>query len=168
MPFVEERAAGTSKALPCGPICAARVEHAHYGQKQVAVITLQGMVSLTELARLNDRLHAVERHPGHIAGVLLLHHAIITATADEIARAEIERVRAGALKYPLAIVVAPFNLPAFKRYAWVMATAGVGREVFTDSKMARALRWARVRGSLSEAPIPWACQATRHAPPSSA
>jgi len=166
MALVEERASSAADVLQFGPACAARVMNWNAPGGRIEVITLRGLITLGQLAHLNGHLAEIERRRDCVAAVLLLTQALIAASPEEMANAEAERVRAGDLHHPVALVVAQVNLADFRRYAWAMANMGVGRYVFSDCETVRALRWARAMGWQASAERQWKARATRQQKPS--
>jgi hypothetical protein len=157
IPVAEERT--WRRVLQFGPVCQLRMSGWHAPAGRIRVMSVYGLVTPSYLPGVQAALAEAERAARAVAAVLVLSQAVVAASADEVAEAELAALETTGQLAPRALVVAPVNLPVFRRYAWAMAQAGVGRYVFTDSQMAPALRWAQSMGALVQSEGQWRSRA---------
>jgi hypothetical protein len=131
----------------------ASVSHAAWSQRRrghdkIEVLAVRGLVTERAWSGIVGATAQMERRDESIAGVSLVECAVVALCAEQMCACEVEQLRAGLLRNPRAFVVSPSSLPLFRRYAWLMASHGVGRQAFSGAEMPQALRWAREMGQL--------------------
>lgn len=149
----------------------ASVQHAAWPVRRrrvgtIEVLLVRGLVTAGAWSGIVGGAARAERKDRSIAAVALMAGAgIALDDAERMCEADAAQVRAGLLLNPRAFVVPPGNLPLFKRYAWLMAREGVGREAFSGAELPDALRWAQEMGLLMQADRrrPAACRGPRRA-----
>ncbi len=120
----------------------------------IEIVSMRGLITASSLFALSARAAQIEAGDASVAAVSFFTQAIFAATAEDLFAAEVVQVRRGLLRNPRALIVATGAFETFRRYAWMMATEGVGRLAFIDGQAAAALSWARAMGRLRPAPRP--------------
>lgn len=114
----------------------------------IEILTVRGIVTQPMLGQISATIEQIERGDGAVAIVSIFEHAVLAVTAEQMHAAEMPFVRRGEVGIPRASVVSAASLPTFRRYGWLMALEGVGRDAFTLDRLAQAFHWAQTMGDL--------------------